>query len=61
MRRPAGNPFPARRSIPAGMRHASAIALLLVAAGLPAAGPAAPLTLSQAARRALAGNLGLGL
>ena len=43
------------------MRRASAIALFLLAAGLPAAEPAAPLTLAQAARRALAGNLGIGL
>lgn len=43
------------------MRRASAITLSLLAAGLPAAEPAAPLTLSQAARRALAGNLGIGL
>ena len=58
----AGNPSPAGRSKPAGMRLASALALSLLASGLAAAeGPAAPLTLAQAARRALAGNLGVGL
>jgi len=44
------------------MRLASALLLSSLAAALPAAAPSpAPLTLPQAARRALAGNLGIGL